>query len=90
MALTKAEIDAARTAAYRGTDTDLVAADRRTRAGVVSGAVVARGAVLTVGERTPVTVLGPGRGRDYFLATWKDPLFGVMCIGSFRAREIKP
>lgn len=54
-----------------GSDADLPAADKRSRAVIVPHLTLVVGDTVMAGE-LEVTVLGPGRGRQALLAGWTD------------------
>lgn len=75
-----------------GSDADLPVADRRSRARIVPGLNLAEGEIVTVVGDQKVLVLGPGRGRDTFLAGWQEetsPGVVVNCIGTYFENQIK-
>lgn len=75
----------------QGSDADLPAAQRRTRATIVSDGSLTEGQEVTVIDGTVVRVLGPGRGTDWFLAGWQEeiqPGRFVDHIGTFHLSQI--
>ena len=70
-----------------GGDLDLPAEGRRDRVSFVNGKPLTPNQDVTVaGVSGQVKVLGPGRGRDWFLAGWVEG--GVLVYGTFSASQV--
>lgn len=84
------KLDQLKTASRVGSDADLAIADRRSRARIVKSVDLSEGQEVSVFGKT-VTVLGPGRGEDWFLAAWQEEGANgtVDCIGTFHESQIE-